>query len=270
MTAMLKQLRSEWMRGRGRPVEKYCALVAMALAVMVPPLMILLGWRNPIMRNNALATIAFPNSVSAVRDGMRLFGPFLAASLGANIVGAEYQLNTWPWLLVRSTSRLRIIVVKTVTLAVRIVALAIAAVAAFVATAAIIRIVTGNGIATGSATIDALLIPFITVLGAMAFAAAVGIVVTVATRSVAFGTLTGAFTLPVLSAIRFKETAAWIPYIHLENVTARLLTGRPPVMLKTIYDFEMSGRASAGIVTLELLVVLAVAFLIFRRQEIVY
>jgi len=270
MTTMLKQLRSEWMRGQGRPVEKYCALVAVVLAVLVPALMIVLGSRNAIMRKNALMTLAFPNSVGAARDGVMLFGPFLAAALGANSVGAEYQLNTWPWLLVRSTSRLRIVAVKTLIVAARLAALTAVSVAAFVAMAAAIRAMTGNEIATASVATRDILIPFLAAGGWMAFAAAVGMTVTVATRSVAFGTLTGAFTLPVLSAIRFKETASWIPYVHLENLTSRLLTGQPARGLKQLYDFEMSARASAGIVTLELFVILAVAFLVFRRQEIVY
>ena len=104
----------------------------------------------------------------------------------------------------------------------------------------------------------------------MAFAAVVGMAVTVATRSVAFGTLSGSFMLPVLSAIRFKETAVWIPYIHLQNIEERLIFGRPSPMLVNLYAFSMSGRASAVIVSAELLVLLAVAYAIFRRQEIVY
>jgi ABC-type transport system involved in multi-copper enzyme maturation permease subunit len=251
-------------------VEKYVALVAIVLAVLVPALMIALGWRNPIMRRSSLATLAFPNSVSAVRAGVSLFGPFLAAALGANIVGAEYQFNTWPWLLVRSTSRLQIVIVKTLTVAARVVTLTVLAVAAFVATAAFIRAVTGNDVATGSTTIGGLLIPLLPVAGAMAFAAVVGMAVTVATRSVAFGTLSGSFMLPVLSAIRFKETAVWIPYVHLQNIEERLLYGRPTPILERLYEFSMSGRASAAIVGVELLVLLAIAYAIFRRQEIVY
>jgi len=267
---ILRQLRSEWNRGRGRPLEKYVALVAIVLAVLLPALMIALAWRNPIMRRNSLAMLAFPNSVSNVRAGITLFGPFLAAALGANVVGAEYQFNTWPWLLVRSTSRLRIVIVKTLTVAARVVALTVIAVAAFGTTAAIIRFATGSDVATDSTTIGRLLIPFLTVCGAMAFAAVVGMAVTVATRSVAFGTLSGSFMLPVLSAIRFKETAVWIPYIHLQNIEERLIFGRPSPMLVNLYAFSMSGRASAVIVSAELLVLLAVAYAIFRLQEIVY
>ena len=267
---ILRQLRSEWNRGRGRPLEKYVALVAIVLAVLLPTLMIVLGWRNPITRRNSLAMLAFPNSVSNVRAGVALFGPFLAAALGANIVGAEYQFSTWPWLLVRSTSRLRIVIVKTLTVTARVVALTVLAVAAFVTTAAIIRFVTGNDVTTDSATFGRLVIPFLAVGGAMAFAAVVGMAVTLATRSVAFGTLSGSFLMPVLSAIRFKETAAWIPYVHLQNIEERLLFGRPNPMLARLYEFSMSGRVSAAIVSVELLVVFAVAYAIFRRQEIVY
>jgi hypothetical protein len=71
-------------------------------------------------------------------------------------------------------------------------------------------------------------------------------------------------------AIRFKETARWIPYVHLQNIEERLLTGRPGTFLARFLDFDMSARASAGVLGVELLVLLAIAYLVFRRQEIVY
>jgi hypothetical protein len=104
----------------------------------------------------------------------------------------------------------------------------------------------------------------------MAFAAAIGLTVTVVSRSVAFGTLMGALAFPLFTAIRFKETAWWIPYVHLENLQSRLLSGRPSPFLKQLYEFEMSARASSGVLALELLAVLAVGYAVFRRQEIVY
>jgi len=267
---LTSQLRSEWMRGRGRPVEKYVGALAIVMGAIVPVIMVLMGWRNPIIRANALRTLTFPKSLDAVRAGVGLFGPFFAAALGANIVGAEYQYGTWPWLLVRSDSRLRILAVKGVTLLARIVALTTIAVAAFVAIAALVRVVLGYSIAEDAVPARALLIPFISAAGAMLFGAAVGLVVTVASRSVTFGTLTGALTLPLLAALRFKETAAWIPYVHLDNLTTRLLTGEAPMVLKRVYDFEMSAQASAAILALELGVLLSVAYAIFRKQEIVY
>jgi hypothetical protein len=114
------------------------------------------------------------------------------------------------------------------------------------------------------------LLPFIGVGGSMAFAAAMAFMVTVASRSVVFGVAIGTLTQPLLAAIRFKETAAWIPYLHLENLQSRLLSGRASPFLLQIYEFDMSARASAAIVAGELLVIVAVAYLVFRRQEIVY
>ena len=74
----------------------------------------------------------------------------------------------------------------------------------------------------------------------------------------------------MFAAIRFKETASWIPYVHLENIQSRLLTGRPSPALMRLYEFNMSGRASAAVAAFELAAVLGIALIVFRRQEIVY
>jgi hypothetical protein len=58
--------------------------------------------------------------------------------------------------------------------------------------------------------------------------------------------------------------------VHLQNIEEKLLFHRANPFLANVLDFHMSGRASAAILGLELLVVLAVALIIFRRQEIVY
>lgn len=122
-----------------------------------------------------------------------LLGPFWAAALGANVVGAEYQYGTWPWLLVRK-SRLELLLVKIVTMSARI----------------------------------------------------------------------------VFMAIRFKETASWIPYVHLENLEERFLSGKPSLFLTAALDFHMSAGASIGVIACELLVLFVVAYAVFRRQQIVY
>ena len=48
------------------------------------------------------------------------------------------------------------------------------------------------------------------------------------------------------------------------------MTGRPNPMLVRLYEFNWSGRASAGILAAELAVLVAIALIVFRRQEIVY
>jgi len=266
----LKQLRSEWNRGLGRPVEKYVSLVAIALAAVMPILMTLFSLRDPNLHRSTLTTLTFPNSLAAVRTATMLFGPFFVAALGANAMGAEYQYGTWPWLLVRSRGRLQIVAVKLVTLVLRMAVITIAATATFLAIAAVIRMIAGEPVAGGMPAAKAMIFPYVNLVGSMALAAIVGFVVTVASRSVAFGSIAGAFMLPLLSALRFKETAAWIPYVHLDNLTTRLITGKPAPYLKALYDFDWSARASAGVFTLEIAVLLAVAYVIFKRQEIVY
>jgi ABC-type transport system involved in multi-copper enzyme maturation permease subunit len=270
MKSLLRQLRSEWVRGRGRPVEKYTGAIVIVLGVMIPIIMVLISSRNAFMRKSALETLAFPSSLRAARTMAALVGPFWAAALGSNIVGAEYQYGTWPWLLVRSSSRLRLVLIKLVSVASRVVALTVVGIGTFVGMAAAVCTLTGAPIAGESMTLGQMAIPFVGMAGAMAFAAAIGLTLTVVTRSVAFGTLTGALAQPLFSAIRFKETAPWIPYVHLENLQSRLLTGQPSPFLKQAYEFQMSGRASAGVLGLELLVVLGIALVVFRRQEIVY
>ena len=270
---LIGELRSEWMRGRNRPVEKYAAIVVLVLGTLIPVVMILVSSRNAAIRRSAIDTLAFPSSVRAARTMALLLGPFWAAALGANVVGAEYQYGTWPWLLVRSTNRLRLVIVKVLAMSARIVALTLLGIFVFVATAAGVCLVVGAPAvmwSTETASVQELLVPFISVAGAMAFAAAIGLTITIASRSVAFGALMGALAQPFFMAIRFKETARWIPYVHLQNIEERLLTGRPGTFLARFLDFDMSARASAGVLGVELLVLLAIAYLVFRRQEIVY
>ena len=114
------------------------------------------------------------------------------------------------------------------------------------------------------------LIPFIGIGGAMAFAAMMGFTITVVSRSAVFGMLAGALAQPFLLAIRFKETASWIPYVHLDNIQMRLMTGHANPMLSQLYEFNWSGRASAGVLALELAVLCVIALVVFQRQEIVY
>jgi hypothetical protein len=265
----LKQLRSEWMRGRGRPVEKYTGAVVLVLGALIPIIMILMSSRNPLMRKSALGTLAFPASVSAARTMASLLGPLWAAAIGANIVGAVL-VRAWSWLLVRTSSRTRLLLVKIVTVAVRVVGLTIVGVVTFVAVGALVCAALGAPVIGATATARQLMLPFITIVGAMAFSAAIGLALTVVSRSVVFGMLTGTLALPLLSAIRFKETAWWIPYVHLENLQSRLLTGEPSRTLKILYAFDMSARASAAIVGVELLAIIALAYVVFLRQEIVY
>jgi ABC-type transport system involved in multi-copper enzyme maturation permease subunit len=270
MTMLSRHFRSEWMRGRGRPVEKYAGAVVLVLGTLIPIVMLLVSSRNAMMRKSALETLAFPASVRAARIMAALVGPFWAAALGANVVGAEYQYGTWPWLLVRS-SRLQIAVVKISTMSVRIAALTLVGIFSFVGMAAVACVIAGAPLVSASpASVAELLIPCIAVAGAMAFAAVIGFTVTVASRSVAFGTLTGALAEPLFMAIRFKETAPWNPYVHLQNVEDQLLTGKPSPFLTGALELHMSVRASTGVLAVELLVLLAVAYAVFRRQEIVY
>jgi ABC-type transport system involved in multi-copper enzyme maturation permease subunit len=267
---LARQLHSEWMRGRGRPVEKYTGAIVLVLGTLIPIVMMLVSSGKPMMRKSALDTLAFPASLRAARSMATILGPFWAAVLGANVVGAEYQYATWPWLLVR-TSRVRLVLVKLAAMSARIVALTCAGVFSFAAVAALVCAVVGAPLVSASwPTAAEISIPFIAVAGAMAFAAAIGFTVTIASRSVAFGTLTGALAQPFFMAIRFKETASWIPYVHLQNLEERLLTGKPSLFLASALDFHMSARASAGVLAVELLVLLAIAYAVFRRQEIVY
>ena len=238
------------------PIGDSLGLSAIAAAIPIIVLFIMLG---------ALRKPAWAAALAA------LLGPFWAAALGANVVGAEYQYGTWPWLLVRCPSRLRLVVVKVLTMGGRVVALTLAGVSTFIAMAAIICAILGAPIVSASVpTPGEVLIPFMAVGGAMAFAGVIGLTVTVVSRSVAFGTLTGALAQPLFMAIRFKETAAWIPYVHLQNVEERLLTGRPSPFLTGFLGLNMSARASGGVLAVELLVLLAIAYVVFRRQEIVY
>jgi ABC-type transport system involved in multi-copper enzyme maturation permease subunit len=267
---VFSHVRSEWMRGRGRPVEKYAGIVVLVLGTLIPFVMLLMSSRNAIMRKSALETLAFPASVRAARIMAALVGPFWAAAIGANVVGAEYQYGTWPWLLVRA-GRLQLALVKVATMSARIVALTLAGIFSFVVMAAVACAIAGAPLESTSPPAAAdLLIPCIGVAGAMAFAAVIGFTVTIVSRSVAFGTLTGTLAEPLFMALRFKETAPWNPYVHLQNVEDQLLTGKTSLFLTTGLDFHMSLRASVGVLALELLVLLAVAYAVFKRQEIVY
>ena len=49
-----------------------------------------------------------------------------------------------------------------------------------------------------------------------------------------------------------------------------MMTGQPSPFLRQAFEFQMSARASAGVIGLELLLLLATAYAVFRRQEIVY
>src|SRR5262249_21263179 len=91
-----------------------------------------------IIRKSALETLAFPASLRAARTMAMLLGPFWAAAIGANVVGAEYHYGTWPWLLVRSPSRLRLVIVQLLRMAGRIGALTLAGVSSFIAMAAVV------------------------------------------------------------------------------------------------------------------------------------
>ena len=273
---MITQLRSEWMRGRGRPVEKFTGAVVLVLGFVIPGVMLLASSRNAIMRASALETMAFPSSLRAAQTMATIIGPFWAAALGANIIGAEFQYGTWPWLLVRTSSRVRLALFKIATAAARTILLTIAGVATFLAVCALVRAAYGVPLAhlapdiAQAPTAGQLLIPFVGICGAMAFAAMIGFTITVVSRSAVFGMLAGALAQPFLFAIRFKETASWIPYVHLDNIQTRLLTGRPSPLLARLYEFNWSGRASAAVLALELAVLCAIALIVFRRQEIVY
>lgn len=267
---MMQQLYSEWMRGRGRPVEKFAGAFALLLGVMIPLIMIARTANNQMLRTSALTSLAFPGSLAGGRAMITVLGPLFAAAIGSNIVGAEYQYSTWPWLLVRTSSRTKLLVVKMLAAAARIIAIAAAGIALYMTVGALVVAFVGAPLTKDIPAARALLVPFISIAGNMAFAAAIAMTVTVASRSSVFGMLAGVMWLPVLAAIRFKETASWIPMVHLQNIEERLLFGRPSPFLRSIYDFSMSGRASAAILGVELLAVLAAALLVFRRQEIVY
>jgi ABC-type transport system involved in multi-copper enzyme maturation permease subunit len=161
-------------------------------------------------------------------------------------------------------------VVKIATAAARIVALTAVGTLMFVAVGAAVRMAFGAPVIRGATVLGPLLIPFVGIGGAMAFAAAIALTITVVSRSVVFGMLTGALALPLFSAIRFKETAFWIPYVHLENIQSRLMTGRANPILVRLYEFDMPARTSAVVVAVELAVLLGIALVVFRRQEIVY
>ena len=250
---MIAQLRSEWMRGRGRPVEKFTGAIVILLGVVIPAVMLLASTRNAIMRVSALETMAFPSSLRAAETMATIIGPVGAAALGANIIGAEFQYGTWPLLLVRTSSRVRLGFIKIATAAARVVSLTVIGVLIFLAVAAAIRTAYGLPVVAtpaAGAFVPAtrqLLIPFIGICGAMAFAAMIAFTITVVSRSAVFGMLAGALAQPFLFAIRFKETASWIPYVHLDNIQTRLMTGRANPMLARLYEFDWSGRASAAV-----------------------
>ena len=53
---LTRQLRSEWMRGNGRPLEKYASVIVLVLGTLIPIIMILVSSRNALMRKSALET----------------------------------------------------------------------------------------------------------------------------------------------------------------------------------------------------------------------
>jgi ABC-type transport system involved in multi-copper enzyme maturation permease subunit len=232
--------------------------------------MILVSRDSATMRASALAALAFPASLTAARALLSVIGPFCAAALGANVAGAEYQYGTWPWLLVRTSGRGPLFLAKIVVGAARIALLALAGILTFAAVGALVCAVLGAPVGSESRPSAVnLLYSFITVGGTMAFAAAVALLVTVATRSVASGVLIGASTVPLMAALRLKETALWNFYLHLQNVQLQL-TGQSTTALTRLYEFDMSARASAWILGTELTVLFVGAYVVFRRQEIVY
>jgi ABC-type transport system involved in multi-copper enzyme maturation permease subunit len=267
---MIRQFYSEWMRGRGRPVEKFAGAFALLLGVMIPLIMVARTASNQALWTSALTSLAFPGSLSGGRAMMTILGPLFAAAIGSNIVGAEYQYGTWPWLLVRASSRTKLLVAKMLAAAARIIAIGVAGVALYMIVGALVLAFAGAPLSKEIPAARFLFVPFIDNAGNMAFAAAVAMTVTLASRSSVFGMLAGVMWLPVLAAIRFKETASWIPLVHLQNIQEKLLFHRASPFLASALDFHMSGRASAAILGIELLVVLAAALAIFRRQEIVY
>lgn len=263
-------LYSEWLKGRGRPLERLIAVLAIVLGALVPVIMIVVTRNNATMRASALATLAFPSSLTAAGALLSVIGPFCAAALGANVAGAEYQYGTWPWLLVRSSGRGLLFLAKLVVVAARIVSLVLAGILTFAAAGALLCALLGSPAASQpTPSVEDLFYSFITAVGAMAFAAAVALLVTVAARSVVSGVLVGTTVVPLMVALRFKETALWNFYVHLQNVQLQL-TGQPTTMLARLYDLDMSAGASASVLGVELAVLLVVAYLVFRRQEIVY
>ena len=266
---MAGRLYSEWLKGRGRPLEKLTATLALALGALVPVLMIVVSRDNVTMRARALATLAFPASLTVGQALLSIIGPFCAAALGANIAGAEYQYGTWHWLLVRA-GRGALFLVKVVVGTARIALLALAGILTLAAVGALMCALLGAPVGgETAASAENLFYSFITVGGTMAFAAAVAVLVTVAARSSVVGVLIGTTAVPLMAALRFKETALWNFYLHLQNVQLQL-TGQSTTVLTRLYEFDMSVRASASILGTELIILLVSAYLVFRRQEIVY
>jgi len=251
-------------------VEKFAGASELLIGLMIPLIMLARTAGNQILRTSALTSLAFPGSLAGGRAMMTILGPLFAAAIASNIVGAEYQYGTWPWLLVRTSSRTRLLTVKVLVAAARILAIAVAGIALYMTMGALVLAFVGAPLTKDIPAARFLLVPFIDIAGNMAFVAAVAMTVTLASRSSVFGMLAGVMFVPVLAAIRFKETAAWIPMVHLQNIEEKLLFHKASPFLATALDFHMSGRASAAVLGAELLVLLAAAYMIFKRQEIVY
>jgi ABC-type transport system involved in multi-copper enzyme maturation permease subunit len=262
-------IRSEWLKSRGRPLEQYTAVIAVVLGLLIPVIMIFATRRSVAMRTAALGALAFPSSVASARTMLGIIGPLFAAALGANIVGAEYQYGTWPWLLVRSTGRGRLFMAKLVVGALHIIVRAALGVLTFALVGALVCVLEGSPARSQAPATMGLLYSFITASGTMAFAAAIALTVTLASRSMTLGVLTGVMTLPVFEALRFKEAALWNYYGHLQNVEL-YLSGKPRTVLLRVYEFDLSVRTSVGMLAVELAAIAIVAYLVFRRQEIVY
>src|SRR5207237_7306977 len=120
-----------------------------------------------------------------------IVGPLFAASLGANIAGAEYQYGTWPWLLVRSAGRLQMLMAKLVVGALHIIGRAALGILSFALVGALICVLEGSAARGPEPVTMDLLYSFVTVSGAMAFAASIALMVTLASRSMVLGVLTG-------------------------------------------------------------------------------
>jgi ABC-type transport system involved in multi-copper enzyme maturation permease subunit len=262
-------LRSEWLKSRSRPLEQYTAVIAIVLGVLIPAVMIFASRQSVPLRKGALAALAFPSSVASARTMLGIVGPLFAAALGANIAGAEYQYGTWPWLLVRSAGRGRLFMAKLVIGAIHVIGRAALGVLTFTLIGALICVLEGSPVRGEARETMNLLYSFITVLGTMAFAAAIALMVTMASRTMILGVLTGVLALPVLEQLRFKETALWNYYGHLQNVEL-YLSGLPRTMLLRRYEFDLSVSTSIWMLVLEMLAVIIAAYLVFRRQEIVY
>jgi ABC-type transport system involved in multi-copper enzyme maturation permease subunit len=268
MTPIAGLFVSEWLKGRGRPLDRFTLAIAVSLGTLVPVLMVVTTRNNPVMHGEALKALAFPSSLTASATFLAVIGPMCAAAVGANVVGAEYQYGTWPWLLVRCPRRWRLFVAKVVVAACRTAGVALLGVFTFCMLGAIIGTLMGPPGVADALSIRALAATLVMVIGTMTFAAAIALLVTVFARAVTIGVLVGATATPLMMVLRFKETASWNYYLHLQNVQA-YVAGQPAALLR-LYEFDSTALTSTMTLAGELLTLLITAYLVFRRQEIVY